>query len=420
MNMVKLRLRAVLLGGLALLASAAPAMAQNVLKIAYLEGLSGPFGNVGEVGLRHLQFAAERINEKGGVLGQKIVVVPFDTKTSPQEAQLVFKQLVDQGIRYMMQGNGSAVALALSEALAKHNARNPEQTVLYMNYGAVDPALTNDKCNYFHFRFDADVDMKMQALTNYMAAQKDLKKVYLINQDYSFGQSVAKAARAMLNKKRPDVEIVGDDLHPLGKVKDFAPYVAKIKSSGADAVVSGNWGNDVALLIKAAKDAGLKIDFYTYYAGGLGTPPVIGEAGVGHLKQVTAFHSNIGGSGTVANVEAYRKRFADSKDDFYVTSIVNAVEMLTRAMEKVKSTDPIKVAPAMENMKIDTITGEVTMRADNHQAVQAIFVSTFSRANGKDVKFDVERTGFGFKTDARIEAKDTALPTTCKFQRPKG
>ncbi len=418
--MMKLRLRAVVLCGLTLLACAMPAMADNVLKIAYLEGLSGPFGNVGEVGLRHLQFAAERINAKGGVLGQQIEVVPFDTKTSPQEAQLVFKQLVDQGIRYMMQGNGSSVALALSDALAKHNRRNPDQTVLYMNYGAVDPSLTNDKCNYFHFRFDADVDMKMQALTNYMAAQKDIKKVYLINQDYSFGQSVAKAARAMLTKKRPDIEIVGDDLHPLGKVKDFAPYVAKIKASGADSVVSGNWGNDIALLIKAAKDAGLKADFYTYYAGGLGTPPVIGEAGVGHLKQVTVFHSNIGGSGTVAMVEAYRKRFADSSDDFYWTSIMNAMEMLTRAMEKVKSTDPVKVAKAMENMKIDTITGEVTMRADNHQALQAIFVSTFSKANGKDVKFDVERTGFGFKTDARIEAKDTVLPTTCKFERPKG
>jgi branched-chain amino acid transport system substrate-binding protein len=418
--MRNLFLRAALAAAASMLLGALPAAAQDTVKIAFLEGLSGPFANVGEVGLRHLQFAAERVNEKGGVLGRKIEVLPFDTKTSPQEAQLVFKQVVDQGIRYIVQGNGSAVALALSEALAKHNSRNPDKTVLYINYGAVDPALTNDKCNFYHFRFDADVDMKMQALTNYMATQQTIKKVYLINQDYSFGQSVAKAARAMLNKKRPDVEIVGDDLHPLGKVKDFAPYVAKIKASGADAVISGNWGNDIALLIKAAKDAGLKADFYTYYAGGLGTPPVIGEAGVGHLKQVTVFHSNIGGSATVANVEAYRKRFPDSKDDYYWTTIMTAVDMVTRAMEQTKSVDPTKVALALENMKATQETGEAYMRADNHQLVQPIFVSTFSRANGKDVKFDVERTGFGFKTDARIDAKDTVLPTTCQFKRPKG
>jgi branched-chain amino acid transport system substrate-binding protein len=319
----------------------------------------------------------------------------------------------------MMQGNGSAVAIALTEALAKHNSRTPDKTVLYMNYGAVDPSLTNDRCNFYHFRFDADVDMKMHALTSYMAAQKDMKKVYLINQDYAFGQSVAKAGRAMLAKKRPDVQIVGDDLHPLGKVKDFAPYIAKIKASGADAVVSGNWGNDIALLIKAAKENGITANFYTYYAGGLGTPPVIGEAGVGHLKQVTVFHSNIGGSKTAEEVAAYRKRFPDSKDDFYWTSIMTAVDMLTRSIEASKSTDPTKVAFAMEKMKADQLTGEVYMRPENHQLVQPIFVSTFSKANGKDVKFDVERTGFGFKTDARIEAKDTVLPTTCKFQRPK-
>ena len=224
----------------------------------------------------------------------------------------------------------------------------------------------------------------------------------------------------MLNKKRPDIEIVGDDLHPLGKVKDFAPYVAKIKASGADAIVTGNWGNDVALLIKAAKDAGLKADFYTYYAGGLGTPPVIGEAGIGHLKQVTHFHSNIGGSRTTASVEAYRKRFPDAKDDYYWVSIMTAVDMLTRSMEQAKSTDPVKVAAVLETMKGDQESGDVYMRPENHQLIQPLFVSTFSRANGKDVKFDVERTGFGFKTDARVEAKDTVLPTTCKFQKPKG
>jgi branched-chain amino acid transport system substrate-binding protein len=394
------------------------ASAQGVVKIAFLEGLSGTFANVGEVGLRHLQFAAEKVNAKGGVLGQKIEVVPFDTKTSPQEAQLVFKQVTDQGIRYIMQGNGSAVALALSEAVAKHNARNPDKAVLYLNYGAVDPGLTNDKCNFWHFRFDADVDMKMAALTTYMAQQKDLKKVYLLNQDYSFGQSVAKAARKMLGEKRPDIQIVGDDLIPLGKVKDFAPYIAKIKAAGADAIVTGNWGPDVSLLIKASKDAGLGIDFYTYYAGGLGAPPVIGEAGVGHVKQVTMYHQNIGGSRSASNVEGYRKRFADSKDDYYWVSISTAVDMLARSMEQAKSTDPLPVALALENMKGDQESGDVYIRADNHQAVQPLFVSTFYKANGKDVKYDVERTGFGFKTDARIEAKDTVLPTTCKMQRP--
>ena len=393
--------------------------AEETIRIAYIEGLSGPFANVGEIGLRHYQIAAEAVNARGGVLGgTKIEIVPFDHKTSPQEAQLMFKQAADQGIRYIAQGNGSSVALALSDAVAKHNERYMDKSVVFLNYAAVDPALTNDKCNYWHFRFDADGDMKMQALTNYMAQQKGIKKVYLINQDYSFGQAVTKAAKAMLAAKRPDIEIVGDDLHPLGKVKDFAPYVAKIKTSGADSVITGNWGNDLALLVKAGKEAGLKADFYTYYAGAGGAVTAFGEAGAGHVKQVTIWHSNIDGKQAGEHNTGYRARYPDVKDDLYYSAIRESINALAMAIDKAKSADPVKVVVALENLKFEDDSGEVYIRADNHQLVQPLYISTLVKANGKDVQFDVEKTGFGFRTDARIEGKDTVMATTCKFQKP--
>jgi branched-chain amino acid transport system substrate-binding protein len=413
--------KAALLLSAAILAPMLPAVArsEDTIRIAFIEGLSGPFANVGEIGLRHYQIAAEAVNARGGVLGgAKFEIVPFDHKTSPQEAQLVFKQAADQGIRYIAQGNGSSVALALSDAVAKHNERNMEKSVVFLNYAAVDPALTNDKCNYWHFRFDADGDMKMQALTNYMAQQKGIKKVYLINQDYSFGQAVTKAARAMLAAKRPDIEIVGDDLHPLGKVKDFAPYVAKIKSSGADSIITGNWGNDLALLVKAGKEAGLQADYYTYYTGAAGAVTAFGEAGAGHVKQVTTWHSNIGGKQAGDHNTGYRARYPDVKDDLYYSSIRESVNALALAIEKARSADPAKVVPVLENLTFEDDSGDVYIRADNHQLVQPLYVSTLVKANGKDVKFDVEKTGLGFRTDARVEGKDTVMATTCKFQKP--
>ena len=174
--------------------------------------------------VRAFQYAIDLVNARGGVLGgAKLELVTFDNKGNPQDSLLALRQASDQGIRYITQGNSSSVALALSDAVSKHNARNPDRTILYLNYQAVDPALTNERCSFWHFRFDADADMKMSALTDTIAANKKIKKVYLINQDYSFGQAVAKAARAMLAQKRPDISIVGDNLHPLGKVKDFAP-----------------------------------------------------------------------------------------------------------------------------------------------------------------------------------------------------
>jgi len=394
------------------------AQAQTI-KIGFIDPLSGPFANVGEQGLRGFQLVVSEINARGGANGQKFEMVALDSKANPQEALNALKQLTDQGVRYVVQGNSSAVAAALSDGVAKHNQRNPKSTILFLNYAAVDPALTNERCNFWHFRFDADADMKMQALTNYMAQQKKIQKVYLINQDYSFGQAVSKSAREMLAKKRPDIKVVGDDLHPLGKVKDFAPYIAKIKASGADSVVTGNWGADLSLLVKAGKDAGLPVDYYTYYAGIAGGPTAIGDAGAEHVKQISHWHANVGDPKSDALVEAYRKRYPDSKDDFVWLASRNVVEMLAQAIETAKSTDPLKVALALEGMKFQTFTGEVSMRADNHQLLQPMFISTFTKAGKPGVKFDLERTGLGFRTDGRIEAKDTATETSCKMQRPK-
>jgi branched-chain amino acid transport system substrate-binding protein len=398
-------------------AAALPAAAQNI-KIGYIDPLSGPFAAVGEQGLRHLTMAIEEINGKGGVLGQKLELVALDSKANPQEALIQLKQLTDQKVRFFFQGNSSAVAGALTDAVAKHNSRSPDEPVLYLNYAAVDPALTNDRCNFWHFRFDADADMKMAALTDYMATQKGIKKVYLLNQDYAFGQAVSKAAREMLGKKRQDVQIVGDDLHPLGKVKDFAPYVAKIKASGAETVVTGNWGADLSLLVKAAKEAGLKVDFYTYYAGIAGGPTAIGEAGDGRVKVVSHWHQNVGDSKSDTVVQQYRTRFPDAKDDFVWLAQRNAIDMLVKAVNDTKSTDPLKVARALEGMKWPSFTGEVSIRADNHQLLQPMYVATFTKAGASGVKYDVERTGLGFRSEGRIEASKTAMPTTCKMQRP--
>jgi branched-chain amino acid transport system substrate-binding protein len=395
-------------------AGATGATAQGTVKIAYIDPLSGGAASAGILGQKHFNYFIDKINAAGGVNGQKLEVVLFDSKISPQEALIQLKKVEDDGIRYVAQGNGSLVAHAITEAVLKYNERNPGKEIVYFNYAAVDPALTNEKCNFWHFRFDADADMKMEALTNYMAQQKRIKKVYLINQDYSFGKAVAAAANKMLKDKRPDVQIVGDELHPLQKVTDFSPYIAKIKASGADSVITGNWSNDMLLLIKAGKDAGLSVNWYTYYAGALGAPTAIGKDGVGHVKQVTEWHKNVKAA-LDADAVAYEKRYTDKLDDFSFWRIKTMFEMWVTAMKKAGSNDPVKVAHALEGLKHKTALGDVEMRADNHQLLQPLYISTMS----DKAKFDVEKTGVGFVTDGVVDAKHTALPTTCKMERPK-
>jgi len=391
----------------------APATAQ--VKLAFIDPLSGGAASAGINAQKHFTYEIDKINAAGGLNGEKLEIIFYDNKVDPQESLIALKKALDEGARYIFQGNGSAVALAISDAVAKYNERNPGKEVLYFNYAAIDPALTNAKCNFWHFRFDADVDMKMSALTSFLATQPQVKKVYLINQDYSFGKAVAAAARKMLAEKRPDIQIVGDELHPLQKVQDFSPYVAKIRASGADTVITGNWSNDMALLFKAGRDAGLKVTWYTYYADALGAPTAIGRDGNGVVKAVTTYHTNVAPE-LDPDVAAFKKRFTGKEDEFAYYRLNTAFMMFSAAAAKAKSNDPVKVARALEGMKINTSVGEVEMRADNHQLLQPLFVATLTDG----VKFDVEKTGLGFKTDLKVNAKDTALPTTCQMQRPNG
>lgn len=397
------------------------AQAQTI-KIGYIDPLSGPFANTGAQGLAEFQFYADWLNKHGGVLGKKLEIVPFDNKVSPQESLNQLKRVEDEGIRYITQGNSSAVALALSDAVTKYNARNPGKEILYLNYAAVDPALTNEKCSFWHFRFDASADMKMEALTAVIAKNKNVHKVYLINQDYSFGHAVADAAVEMLKRKRPDVQIVGNEFHPLGKVKDFAPYVAKIKAAGADSVITGNWGNDMSLLVKAGKEAGLDVDWYTYYAGGLGTPTAMGEAAAGHVKIVAEYHSNVADNKVAAWDAAYRKQAPKGNPDFYYLRGKIMFDMLVAAMKRAGSDDPKKVAYALEGMKMQGDLGELEMRKVDHQLIQPLYVFTLqkmaSKGGPKEAKIDMEGSGLAPVTDARVEPYVTATPTSCQMQRP--
>jgi branched-chain amino acid transport system substrate-binding protein len=393
------------------------ARAEDTVKIGYIDPLSGGGASVGEIGLKQFQFLADELNAKGGILGQKVEIVPLDNKTNPQESLIQAQKAIDAGVRFLTQGNGSAVAAALSDFVTKYNDRNPGHEVLYFNYAAVDPVLTNEKCSFWHFRWDANSDIKMEALTNYIKSAPHVKKIYLINQDYSFGQSVRAQARKMLAAKRPDIEIVGDEVHPLLKVTDFAPYIAKIKASGADSVITGNWGQDFALLLKAAADAGLKVNWYTYYAGGTGGPTAIKQANLDH--QVFQISEGVPNLGTPAAVE-FEKAFRAKYDvSVFYPRAVNEMRMLKLAAEKAKSLDPIKVADALEGMKYEVLDGgEGVMRKEDHQFFQPMYITSFGTRSDKE-PFDEEHTGWGWRPVAKIDTPQTMLPTTCKMERPQ-
>lgn len=398
------------------LAFSASAEAADPIKIAFIDPLSGPFATTGESGLRSFEFAAETlVNAEGGVLdGRMFEIVPLDNKISPKESLIQLKRAISDGINYVVQGNSSGVANALTDAIEKHNRRNPDQRVLFLNYSAVDPALTNDKCNFWHFRFDANADIKMDALTDAIAEKAEIKKVYIIGQDYSFGKAVAAAAVQMLGEKRPDIEIVGNELHPIGKVKDFTPYATKIKASGAQAVITGNWGADMVGLGKAIIEAGVDSPIYTYYGAHDGITATFGALGEGIIRSVREGTLNPPSPEFKALNDGFKAKYPDN--DINQPRIFNTVAMLAKAIEAAGTTDPVKVAYALEGMEYDTIMGgKVWMRPSDHQAIQDVHISVHTN---QGIVIDADNSGYGLVDEKTVPMAGKDSPTTCEMERP--
>ena len=396
------------------LAASSLAIAQKgeTVKMVRIDALTGLLGPSGVNQQKTYQFLADKYSGAGNPAGVKFEMSFIDNKLSPTESLNALKAAIDQGIRYIVQGNGSSVALALSDAVSKHNERNPGKEVIFINDSAVDPDLTNSKCSYWHFRFDADTSMKMEAMSSFMVDQKDVKKVYILGQNYSHGVQVAKYTKETFARKRPDIQIVGEDLHPLAQVRDFAPYIAKIKASGADTVVTGNWGSDLSLLVKAANEGGYNGKFFTYYAAASGTPTALGTNGAGRVYQIAVGHPNI--PGPMAKLADDFK--AKYKDDLISVQFVHIFEILGHAMAKAKSTDPVKVAAAMEGLKVKSFNGEIEMRKTDHQLQEPLYMSVWQKTDAK-YTYSPENTGMTLAPVKEYPNYVSSTPTSCQMKR---
>ncbi len=399
-----------------------PAADGAPIRLALIESLSGSFANTGEAVTRNLSWAIERVNARGGVRvagsARPLALERYDNKGQTEESLIMLRTAIDRGCRIVLQGNSSAVAAVLIDAIEKHNQRDPARRVVFLNYSAVDPILTNERCSFWHFRFDAHADMRMAALMAVLRDDARLQRIYLIGQDYSFGQAVLREARRQLGRQRPDVQIVGDELHPIGRVKDFLPYAAKIQASGAQAVLTGNWGNDLTLLVKAAREIGFEGRFYTFYGNALGAPAAIGEAGVGKVVAVADWLPNVQTPESAAFYRAFRERYPAPRDDYVHLRMSLLIEALAQALERADSEDALPLARALEHTDVTLAGRRAVMRAGDHQLQQSLVVGVMDRLGAPGVPFDVEGSGYGFRVVREISAEQAELPFQCAMVRP--
>jgi branched-chain amino acid transport system substrate-binding protein len=201
-------------------------------------------------------------------------------------------------------------------------------------------------------------------------------------------------------------------------VKDFAPYASKILASGAQAVVTGNWGNDLTLLVKAAREAGFNGSFYTFYGNALGAPAAIGDAGIGRVVAVADWLPNVQTRESESFYRAFRERFPRPADDYVHMRMQLLVEALAQALERAGSTETVAVARALEKAELSLAGQSGRKSAADHQFQQSLEVGVMDRQGSPGVRFDVEGSGYGFRVVRSIPAERAELPNSCKMQRP--
>ncbi|MBF95722.1 MAG: hypothetical protein CFH34_00743 [Alphaproteobacteria bacterium MarineAlpha9_Bin4] len=390
------------------------------IKIAAIEPLSGPYAAVGKDIIDTVTYSASVINKNGGINGRMIEIVPMDNAMKAEKTTELLRKAIDDGIRFITQGGGSSHALNIIKQLEKYNSRNPGKEVLFLNNSAVTTSFTNEDCTFFHFRFDSNVDMKVAGLVSHMSKDNSVKKVYLFNQNYVYGQTFRKTATRMLEKNAPRIKIVGDELiQPFGKVQDFNPYITKIKLSGADTVLTGNWGPDAYRFVNALKDSGLKVKLFGIY---ISQPAGMAAMGKNLLFNDVVVVKEF--NPTNSNAPSWYKEF--EKGHIEATGWTPDAdrmrfmfEMFKSAIEKSNSFEPKDIAYALEGMEGKSIDGgKVVMRADDHQIhfdMQALLLSEKQEQSilYRNQDFDMSYVNVG-----NIPMEDITLDTSCEMKRP--
>ena len=390
------------------------------IKIAAIEPLSGPYAAVGKDIVDTVAYSASVINKNGGINGRMIEIIPMDNAMKAEKTTELLRKAIDDGIRFVTQGGGSSHALNIIKQLEKYNSRNPGKEVLFLNNSAVTTSFTNEDCTFFHFRFDSNVDMKVAGLVSHMSKDKSVKKVYLFNQNYVYGQTFRKTATRMLQINAPNIEIVGDELiQPFGKVQDFNPYITKIKLSGADTVLTGNWGPDAYRFVNALKDAGLKVKLFGIY---ISQPAGMAAMGKNLLFNDVVVVKEFNPTNTKAPswYKDYEKGHIEATGWTPDADRMRFMfEMFKSAIEKTNSFEPRDIAYALEGMEGKSIDGgKVIMRKDDHQIhfdMQALLLSEKQEQSilYRNQDFDMSYVNVG-----NIPVEDITLDTSCEMKRP--
>jgi branched-chain amino acid transport system substrate-binding protein len=393
------------------LASAEP------LKVAVIEAFSGPTAQTTIPFVDGMRYGFKKINDAGGFNGEPVIVTEYDSLNQPATAAEKLKAALADGAHIIIQAGSSAIGAQLSEDIRKYNLRNEGNEVIFFNEGSESHQLTAQLCHFWFFKTSSNPFIRIKALGRVMKDAGTMgSKVYSINQNYSYGQEHEAAQRTAV--ELAGSTIVGSVLHDTSKIQDFSPYVAQIKASGADTVLSGNWGNDIILLMRAISDAGLHVQVGNTSIDTTGAISAMGEAALG-ANLVKLYNLEAGGEAGKVFAEDFKAVIGHYPYSEEPTSAFGTL-LLGEALKSLSAdggeVNTLKIALALETASYEAPTGTWSMRAEDHQTLMPVTVSQVS----KDALYPVDGTDMGFKLVAVVPPELAAVPVddACKMQRP--
>lgn len=405
----------ILLGGAFLAAGSIATASAEPLKIALIEAMSGPAAADGKLYYGLAKYAIDKINADGGFNSEPVQLLSLDNGGNSSQASDKFTEAAEQGAQIIVQGGSSAIAAVLSEDVRKYDLRHPDKPIIYLNVGAEALELTGAKCNFYSFRLAATASMRMDALLETMKEQGTLgKRVYAINEDYSYGRDGDAAIYAGASKF--GYEVVGSDLHGFGRVQDFAPYVAKMRASNATTVLTTDWATDLLLLAKAISEGGLKASIGSTYLDYPGTIGSLGDRAVGEYVANT-YNAELEKPELVEDYKAKVGHYPLYHSELHTVSMFMFLENALRKVSKKDAAVDVKaLAYQLENTSVQDGMGVTSMRKGDHQAIIPIIVSRVQAG----VKYPADGTKYGFSPVKVIPGAEViyAPQASCTMVRP--
>jgi branched-chain amino acid transport system substrate-binding protein len=339
------------------------------IKLGFIADVSGVGFLYSQSQLAALKLALEDINAQGGILGLPVEYIMRDSELNPELGATIAEQMIlEDNVDFLLGPTSSGVGLAVSEVAKKY------KTILVIHTCST-AQLTTDKGHPYLVQVTTNTTMEGRAAAHY-AAQLPYTKWGAVNPDYSHGHDQFGVFEARLKELKPSVEFVSVQWPQLSE-KDLTPYIKALQDAGVEAIFLSLWGGQLTNFAQQANGMNLEAPYIGLFDVQqmitLGDDLPDGNFGFDRIP----FYAI--DTPQAAEFTARYKQLTGKEPDTVAFPMYDGVMLLKAAAEKAGTTDGEAVAQALDDLKFQSLRGELTVRACDHQVNVTEYVGVVTR-----------------------------------------